>query len=280
MSKSYLFLKGDKLPPVVILNKELRIDQGKSGFLTKFELNVSDNDTQLENLKFYITTQPKLGFLENIREPGKRINHFNYNDLTYNRVRYIHNGFSLDPQLIVNVKDLFRPNKKEDSFDIKISDGKNDASTTMKVLIVDENDKIPVVKSRSGFSMRLKELDRQMLTSNELEIEDSDTDLEKLKVIVTNSPQYGVIEKRVKSNAKEQLIEVETKKANQALNFILKFDENQNGTSQTEYVPVNEFTMADINAGLVFYHHQVKGVSFDRFGFVIYDGVNKLFKVC
>ncbi len=260
---SSFFLKGDKLPPVVTLNRELRIDQGKSGFLTKFELKVSDNDTQLENLKFYITTQPKLGFLENIREPGKRISHFNYNDLTYNRVRYIHNGFSLDPELIVNVKELFKPNEKEDSFDIKISDGKNDVSTTMKVLIVDENDKIPVVKSKSGFSMRLKELARQMLTPNELMIEDSDTDLEKLKIIVTNSPQYGVIEKRLRSKEENQHIALET---------------NANQT-QPEYVPVNEFTMADINAGSIFYNHQVKGVNLDRFGFVIYDGVNKLFKI-
>lgn len=59
------------MPPVVTLNNQLRVSQGQSGFLTKYELNVKDDDTQLENLNFYITTQPKIGYLENINVPGK-----------------------------------------------------------------------------------------------------------------------------------------------------------------------------------------------------------------
>lgn len=72
---TYLFYqkKGDKLPPVVISNNQLRVYQGQSGFLTKYELNVKDDDTQMENLKFYITTQPKIGYLENINVPGRFI---------------------------------------------------------------------------------------------------------------------------------------------------------------------------------------------------------------
>lgn len=63
-------LKGDKLPPVIILNKGLKVNQAESVYLTKFELDVKDDDTLLHNLKFHIITQPKLGRLENIKEPG------------------------------------------------------------------------------------------------------------------------------------------------------------------------------------------------------------------
>jgi hypothetical protein len=231
---------------VVITNRELRVNQDKSNVLTTAELNVTDDDTPLENLSFYITTQPKIGYLENIEEPGKRIAQFAYDDLINHRIRYTHNGYSLSPALISNLNDLFRPNEKEDILDIRISDGKNDVSTTLKVLIVNQNKQIPLLKSQTGFTLRLRELERKLIGPNELSIYDADSLLAQLKVIVTNAPQFGVIEVR--------------------------------GANHT-YVPATQFTMEDVNRGLVSYRHQTKEGRFDKFGFVVYDGVNKLFRV-
>lgn len=183
----------------------------------------------------------------------------------------MHNGYNLSPDLIANIKDLFKPDEKEDVFDIKISDGKNDASTSVKVLIINKNSKVPMLKSSTKFVMTLKELHRKPLTPHELTIKDSDTLPSDLKVIVTNSPQYGTIQKKILA---DEQISINTG-LNQTLNLILQFQNN----NKTSYVPVSEFTMADINAGLIFYEHQVKGVTFDRFGFVIFDGINKLFRV-
>ena len=190
----------------------------------------------------------------------------------------MHNGYNLSPDLIANIKDLFKPDEKEDTFDVKISDGKNDASTSVKVLIINKNSKVPVLKSSTAFVMRLKELQRKPLTAHELLIEDFDTVTSDLKVIVTNSPQYGTIQRKttgseLKNTSDDKKILINTG-INQTLNLILQFPNNK-----TTYMPVSEFTMADINAGLIFYEHQVKGVTFDRFGFVIFDGVNKLFRI-
>lgn len=64
-------VRGDKLPPVVVLNKGIKVNQGQSTVLSRFELDIRDDDTQLSNIKFFIVTQPKLGRLENTKEPGK-----------------------------------------------------------------------------------------------------------------------------------------------------------------------------------------------------------------
>lgn len=171
--------------------------------------------------------------------------------------------------MIANINDLYKPNEKEDILDIKISDGKNDVSITVKVLIVNQNKQIPILKSKTGFSLRLRELQRKSFTPNELNVQDADTKSDEIKIIITNSPQYGSIEKCM------ELVSSSVQH-NQTLNFLAA---HLNATTKPEYTPVTQFTMSDVSKGLISYRHQVKDVTFDRFGFVIYDGVNKLFKV-
>lgn len=80
----------------------------------------------------------------------------------------------------------------------------------------------------------------------------------------------------------DQVISIDTS-TNQKLNFILKFNNpNANSTSSSssslvDYVTVNEFSMADIINGLVSYKHRSPGTRQDRFGFIIYDGLNNMF---
>ena len=287
------FLKGDKLPPSVIVNKGLRVNQGQSSFLSRTSIDVKDDDTLLQNLQFIIITQPKMGFLENVKEPGKRIKKFMYEDLAFNRIKYvqdvsiIHDAKS---ELINNEYSLKTISKiadnSKDSIDFKISDGKNDASASLAISIIRNDNHMP--KLKSSYNVRVRELQRVKLTSSELKIVDDDTADEQLKFIITHPPQYGVLEKYTFVDKSSQTKQIEDKhilintSLNQTLNLILKF--NQNGTSQAsapkaQFVPVNEFSMADVNAGIIYYSHRSTGVKVDRFGFIIYDGFNNMFLI-
>ncbi len=55
-----------------MVNKGLKVYQTQSSLLTKNELDVKDDDTNFKYLKFYILTQPKLGRLEKVDQPGKK----------------------------------------------------------------------------------------------------------------------------------------------------------------------------------------------------------------
>ena len=54
----------------MIVNRGLKVNQGKNAFLTRLELDVKDDDTANNNLYFTLLTSPKNGLLENIKEPG------------------------------------------------------------------------------------------------------------------------------------------------------------------------------------------------------------------
>lgn len=121
-------------------------------------------------------------------------------------------------------------------------------------------------------------------------------------MIITHPPQYGTIDrelvpasslggrggdgKTVSTNEhklEDQVISIDTS-TNQKLNFILKFNNiNTNNESSSSnkntYVTVNEFSMADIVNGLVSYRHRSPGSRHDRFGFIVYDGFNKMFTI-
>ena len=142
----------------------------------------------------------------------------------------------------------------------------------------------------------MRELQRKQITPAELRVVDQDTADENLKVIITHSPQYGTLEKLMPLQQQQQqqsvssysqgskpiedkMISINTN-ANQKFNFILKFNNNATSTVNEErpnFMPVNEFTMADISAGLIYYNHRSPGIRQDRFGFLVYDGFNNLF---
>ncbi|CAF0709362.1 unnamed protein product [Brachionus calyciflorus] len=262
-------VRGDKLPPVITHNKGLRVNQGQSTLLTRFELDVKDDDTLVENIKFYIVTQPKLGRLEHQKDSGKRIDSFSYEDLAYKKIRYVHE----------DINNLL----KNDLVDFKISDGKNDVSISVYVTVTKSDNQMPLLKSK--LFLKCKELERKQISINEIQVFDRDTPNDQLKIIITHPPQYGTLEKLITSSAidkkiEDQMISINTN-LNQKLNFILKFNNNNNHnqTDLQNYVTVNEFTMSDLEKGLIFYNHRSPGVRQDRFGFIVYDGYNNMFLI-
>jgi hypothetical protein len=171
--------------------------------------------------------------------------------------------------------------------DLKISDGKNEAITSFYISVQRMDSQLPVLKS--SHSIRVKELNRKQLTANEITITDRDTPSEQLKVIITSPPEYGTIERLIDESLSEKLhkkiedklISINTN-TNQKLNFILKFGNfTKSSMGQKEraaqFVIVNEFTMSDLAAGLVYYNHRSPGIKQDRFAFSVSDGSNTMF---
>lgn len=209
---------------------------------------------------------------------------FTYDDLSHGRIRYIHeeNELTMFEFLSNGVK------TSDDRIDLRVSDGKNDATTSVKISIGRLDNQMPMLKTT--YSMRVKELERRRLTPNEIKVIDKDTADEQLKIIITHPPQYGTLEKQTTStvsapdpsglsDTEDKVISINTN-TNQKLNFILKFNKDTgvvHGQTSTSYVTVNEFTMSDLNNGLISYKHRSPGARQDRFGFVVYDGYNNMF---
>jgi hypothetical protein len=218
---------------------------------------------------------------------GKRLDTFSYDDLSLKRIKYVHDEYEFSKKNSI-FSDAFKTiPKKDDWIDLRVSDGKNDATETLNIYILRNDNQIPLLIST--YSLRCKELQRKQLSVNELKIVDKDTPNDQLKVVITHPPQFGTIEKLSFTTAasisaaasqnpktEDKLISINTNN-NQKVNFILKFNTENATSTTTTYMPVNEFTMADILSGQVFYNHRSPGVRQDRFGFVVYDGFNQVF---
>ncbi|RNA35735.1 extracellular matrix FRAS1, partial [Brachionus plicatilis] len=256
-------VRGDKLPPAIVQNRGLKVNQGQMALLSRHEFDVRDDDTPLDNLKFLIVTQPKLGRLEHEREPGRRIEFFFYQDLAYKNIHYVH-------------EDVYN-GLKNDLVDLRITDGKNDVSASVYVTIARVDNQMPLLKSK--FVLNARQLQRTEISPSEIQVFDRDTPNDALKIIITHPPQYGTLERLVtgpsETKIEDQMISLNTN-LNQKLNFILKFNNNQ---SDRKYVSVNEFTMSEIEKGRIFYRHLSQGVRQDRFGFIVYDGYNNMFMI-
>jgi len=63
-------LLDDILPPIVTINKGLKVIEGKSAYLSRSDLDIKDADTSFSKLFFTISKHAKYGRLENIKEPG------------------------------------------------------------------------------------------------------------------------------------------------------------------------------------------------------------------
>jgi hypothetical protein len=175
----------------------------------------------------------------------------------FTHIRYVHNNFRSTSG-----------GKIEDDFiDFRVSDGKNEASVTLNIAIIRNDNMMPQLVST--FSLHVKELGKKLLTKTDLNIIDPDTASIELKFIITHPPQYGVLERVDKEQ--EQIYK--NKNTHQ---FPLK-----NQTISLVVTPnpiyITEFTLKDIENGLIYYNHKTAGAILDRFGFVIFDGVNNMF---
>uniref|UniRef100_K7G756 Fraser extracellular matrix complex subunit 1 n=1 Tax=Pelodiscus sinensis TaxID=13735 RepID=K7G756_PELSI len=172
----YISVLEDRLPPSIIANKGLVLDENSVKKITTLQLSATDQDSEPATLLYRITKQPQLGHLEHAASPGTRINSFSQADLASRSIQYIHTS---------------EAEKHADAFTFSVSDGANEVSQIFHITINPVDDALPVVQSPG---MRVQEGVRKTITEFELKATDADTEAELITFTIVQPPRHGLIE--------------------------------------------------------------------------------------
>ncbi|KAM7415601.1 hypothetical protein PAMA_017903 [Pampus argenteus] len=167
----------DRLPPSVVVNKGLVLDENSMKKLTTLQLSASDQDSEPSELIYRITKQTSLGHLEHAANPGTRINTFTQADLASRNVQYVHTS---------------EEEKHADQFSFTVSDGTNEVAQTFYITIKPVDDSLPLLQVPG---MRVQEGVRKTITEFELKATDADTEAESIVFTVVQAPRHGTIER-------------------------------------------------------------------------------------
>ncbi|XP_034027090.1 extracellular matrix protein FRAS1 [Thalassophryne amazonica] len=169
----------DRLPPSVVANKGLVLDENSVKKLTTLQLSASDQDSEPTELVFRITKQPGLGYLEHAANQGTRISTFTQADLASRSVQYRHTS---------------EEEKHSDQFSFSVSDGTNEVAQTFYITIKPVDDSLPLLQVPG---MRVQEGVRKTITKFELRATDADTEAESIMFTIVQAPRHGSIERTV-----------------------------------------------------------------------------------
>ncbi|XP_030272850.1 extracellular matrix organizing protein FRAS1 isoform X1 [Sparus aurata] len=167
----------DRLPPSVVVNKGLVLDENSVKKLTTLQLSASDQDSEPGELIYRITKQTSLGHLEHAASPGTRISTFTQADLASRSVQYVHTS---------------EEEKHADQFSFTVSDGTNEVAQTFYITIKPVDDSLPLLQVPG---MRVQEGVRKTITEFELKATDADTEAESIIFAVVQAPRHGTIER-------------------------------------------------------------------------------------
>ncbi|XP_061672611.1 extracellular matrix protein FRAS1 isoform X3 [Syngnathoides biaculeatus] len=167
----------DRLPPSVVVNKGLVLDENSVKKLTTLQLSASDQDSEPGELLYRITKQSSLGHLEHTANPGVRVDSFSQADLASRSVQYVHTS---------------QEEKHADQFSFTVSDGTNEVAQTFYITIKPVDDSLPLVHIPG---MRVQEGVRKTITEFELKATDADTEAESIVFTVVQPPRHGAIER-------------------------------------------------------------------------------------
>ncbi|TNM90093.1 hypothetical protein fugu_004327 [Takifugu bimaculatus] len=121
----------DRLPPSVVVNKGMVLDENSAKKLTTLHLSASDQDSEPGELIYRVTKQPSLGHLEHATNPGTRISTFTQADLASRSIQYVHTS---------------EEEKHADQFSFVVSDGTNEVSQTFYITIKPVDDSLPLLQ--------------------------------------------------------------------------------------------------------------------------------------
>uniref|UniRef100_A0A3B5B2R5 Extracellular matrix protein FRAS1-like n=1 Tax=Stegastes partitus TaxID=144197 RepID=A0A3B5B2R5_9TELE len=169
----------DRLPPSVVVNKGLVLDENTMKKLTTLQLSASDQDSEPGELIYRITKQTSLGHLEHATNPGTRISSFTQADLASRSVQYVHTS---------------EEEKHADQFSFTVSDGNNEVAQTFYITIKPVDDSLPLLQVPG---MRVQEGVRKTITEFELKATDADTEAESIVFSVVQPPRHGTIERTI-----------------------------------------------------------------------------------
>ncbi|KAJ8398108.1 hypothetical protein AAFF_G00431850 [Aldrovandia affinis] len=167
----------DRLPPSVVVNKGLVLDENTVKKITTLQLSATDQDSEPSELVYRVTKQTQLGHLEHAASPGTRISTFTQADLASRGVQYVHTS---DEE------------KHSDEFTFTVSDGANEISQTFYITIRPIDDSLPLLKIPG---MRVQEGVRKTITEFELKATDADTEEDSITFTVVQAPRHGTIER-------------------------------------------------------------------------------------
>ncbi|XP_056136283.1 extracellular matrix protein FRAS1 [Lampris incognitus] len=167
----------DHLPPSVVMNKGLILDENTAKKLTTLQLSASDQDSEPGELLYRITKQTSLGHLEHITNPGTRISTFTQADLASRSIQYVHTS---------------EEEKHADQFSFTVSDGANEVAQTFYITIKPVDDSLPLLQVPG---MRVQEGVRKTITEFELKATDADTEAESIVFTIVQVPRHGTIER-------------------------------------------------------------------------------------
>ncbi|KAM4616687.1 extracellular matrix organizing protein FRAS1 [Polymixia lowei] len=167
----------DRLPPSVVVNKGLVLEENSVKKLTTLQLSASDQDSEPGELAYRVTKQPGLGHLEHAANPGTRISTFTQADLASRSVQYVHTS---------------EEEKHADQFSFTVSDGANEVAQTFYITIKPVDDSLPLLQVPG---MRVQEGVRKTITEFELKATDADTEAESIVFAVVQAPRHGSIER-------------------------------------------------------------------------------------
>uniref|UniRef100_A0A8C7MVD0 Fraser extracellular matrix complex subunit 1 n=1 Tax=Oncorhynchus kisutch TaxID=8019 RepID=A0A8C7MVD0_ONCKI len=173
----YISVLEDHLPPSVVMNKGLVVDENSVKKLTTLQLSATDQDSEPGELVYRITKQTALGHLEHASNPGTRITSFSQSDLTSRSVQYVHTS---------------EEEKHADQFSFIVSDGANEVAQTFYITIRPVDDSLPLLVVPG---MRVQEGVRKTITEFELKATDADTEEESITFTIVQAPRHGTMER-------------------------------------------------------------------------------------
>uniref|UniRef100_A0A8D0CH89 Fraser extracellular matrix complex subunit 1 n=1 Tax=Scleropages formosus TaxID=113540 RepID=A0A8D0CH89_SCLFO len=173
----FISILEDRLPPSVMVNKGLVLDENSAKKITTLQLSATDQDSEPGELVYHITKSPQLGHLEHAASPGTWISTFTQADLASRNIQYVHTS---------------EEEKHMDDFIFTVSDGINEVAQTFYITIQPVDDSLPVLKIPG---MRVQEGMRKTITEFELKATDADTEVDSITFTIVQAPRHGTIEK-------------------------------------------------------------------------------------
>ncbi|KAM8803175.1 FRAS1-related extracellular matrix protein 1 isoform 2-T2 [Rhynchonycteris naso] len=162
-----------------IFTNPLRVAEGGNGFISTEHVLVSDVDTKLDNIFLSLRRLPQHGRVELNGLPLSTGGTFSWGDLYALKVRYQHDGSEI----------------LQDDILLEVTDGTNSVEFILHVEVFPINDELPIIKPDLNPRMHCSEGGEVAITSEYIFATDADSDDLKLKFMISQEPQHGVVRK-------------------------------------------------------------------------------------
>lgn len=169
----------------VILGEQVILEQGQTIVIRNQSLFISDTDTEPEDLIITIQQSPSHGSVHKKTSPYVSIKKsellsrgqkFTFRNLLDELVLYSHDG-SRDP---------------EDVMEIMVSDGNHETGGIIEFIILRKTDEAPRLRLNHGLTLKAGEV--SLISPSLLMAEDEDSEVAKIKYVVTRLPTSGNVE--------------------------------------------------------------------------------------